>query len=239
MTNEVYIQFGAAKLVSIGFSQEKTTMKMIFLILTTLFAMESFADTRSFDRTWLGLFNKRKFENTNYSFWTEAQLRLDNDEFNAQQVLIRPGVLKKINDENEIGFLIAFSEIEKNWETRPTFQHAYTIIKNEPNTLSYRSRIEYRVREDQEAVSGRYRGQLKWHKSLESGNAFILWDELFLNITREDWTGDRLVERNRFFIGMGIPFVDKTNFEVGYMNQHTPRSDRTTIDHVLILFFYY
>lgn len=213
-------------------------MKIFVFFISVIFNLESFADTRSYDRTWFGLFSKRSLSDSDYSIWTEGQARLDNDEFTSQQVLLRPGVLKKINDKNDIGFLIAFVEMNKVWETRPTFQYIYTFAKNDVHTISLRNRFEYRKREDQDAVSGRYRGLLRFQFSLENKKAFIIWDEPFLNMTNEDWTGNRIFERNRFFIGMGIPFLD-TNFEVGYMNQYTPRDTRTTVEHIATVYYFY
>lgn len=214
-------------------------MRFVLLVITVLLSFNTVADTRSFDRTWLGLFGKRKLADTGYTIWTEGQARMDNDRFTQQQLLLRPGVLKNINEKNDIGFLIAFVETDTNWETRPTFQHIYTFLKNDVHTVSFRSRFEYRVREDQEARSGRYRGQLKYHRTLEKHKAFIIWEEPFLNMTNEDWTGNRVFERNRFFIGMGLPFVDETVFEVGYMNQYTPRETRSTIDHIAAVYYFY
>lgn len=214
-------------------------MKFILISLTFLLSLNSFADTRSYDRTWLGLFSKRKLADTGYTIHTELQARMDNDRFTQQQTLLRTGVLKNLNEKNDIGFLIAFVETDKHWETRPTFQHVYTFLKNDVNTITFRSRFEYRVREDQEARSGRYRGQLKYHRALENKKAFLIWEEPFLNMTNEDWTGDRVFERNRFFIGMGLPFVDNTNFEVGYMNQYTPRETRATVEHIATVYYYY
>lgn len=214
-------------------------MRFVALTIIALVSSGVFADTKTFDRTWLGLFSKRKLAGTDYSIWTEGQARMDNERFTQQQLLLRPGVLKYINEKNDIGFLVAFSEMEKHWETRPTFQHAYKILKNVYHTLSYRSRFEYRVREDQDSRSGRYRGQLKYLRSLENKKGLLLWDELFVNLTNEDWTGNRIVERNRFFIGVELPFVDNTNFEVGYMNQYIPRETQSTVDHIAVVYYYY
>lgn len=214
-------------------------MRLILLTITALLSLSSFADTRTYDRTWLGLFSNRKLEETKYSIWTEGQARMDNDRFTQQQTLLRTGLLRNVNEKNDIGFIVAFVETDKHWETRPTFQHVYLFFKNDVNTISLRNRFEYRVREDQEAKSGRYRGQLKYHRALENKKAFIIWEEPFLNMTNEDWTGNRVFERNRFFIGMGLPFADKTNFEVGYMNQYTPRDTRSTVEHIATFYYYY
>ena len=207
-------------------------MKILILLLSVLIVTHSFADTRSYDRTWLGLFNKKKVAE-DYSMWAEAQARMDNDEFTGQQILLRTGLLKTLDDKNEAALMYGYIITGDVREHRPTLQYAHTFFKNETSTLSLRNRFEYRKLENNDTVSGRYRAALRYQKG-----SYIIWDEPFLNITHEDWTGNRLVERNRFFVGKSFKFQEM-NLEAGYMNQYVPRSSRTTSEHILTLYLFY
>lgn len=207
-------------------------MKTFIFFLASIFTLTCFADTRSFDRTWLGLFNKKEVSE-NYFIWAEGQARMDNEKFTNQQLLLRTGVLRKLDDKNEVGLLYGYIQTGDVNEHRPTLQYSHTFFKDEASSLSLRNRLEYRKQEGNETVSGRYRGSLRYQR-----HSYIIWDEPFLNITHEDWTGDRIFERNRFFVGHASKF-EKMNLEVGYMNQYTPRSDRTTVEHILVLYLFY
>jgi hypothetical protein len=208
-------------------------MKLIIFILLYFVTFNALADSRSYDRTWFGLFNKKNVEASEYSIWTEAQARMDNEYFNNQQLLLRGGLLKRLNEKNEVGLLYAYSETNETTEHRPTLQWSHTFLKDELTTVSLRNRLEYRKQEGNDTESARYRANLRYQRA-----QYIFWEELFLNVTREDWTGDRLVERNRFFIGPEIKFKGM-NLEVGYMNQYTPREDRNTIEHILVVYLNY
>jgi hypothetical protein len=207
----------------------------LFLICLTPFAI---ADSRSFDRIWLGLMGKKAISHSDYFVWNEVQARLDSEEFVAQQILLRWGLLKKISEQMEIGAIYGYIMTDNLREHRPTLQFLQFLSQDPENIISLRHRVEYRKREDQTAISARFRALIRYQRKFNSGNSFILWDEPFLNITREDWTGRRAVERNRLFIGTGLPTAG-VQLEVGYMNQFTPRSNRNTHEHILVLYVTY
>lgn len=213
-------------------------MNKIYTLVLILFSLNSLADSRTFDRTWVGLFSKKQISQSSYSFWSEVQARMDNDQFTNQQLLMRWGILQKLSDKDEIGLIYAYIYNDDIKENRPTFQYTRTFIKNDLNFISLRNRLEYRKREDQDAVSGRFRMALRGQRFINQKYSLILWDEPFFNLTHEDWTGNRFLERNRLFFGAGINF-DGLNFEVGYMNQLTPRSNRDIIEHIITLYAFF
>ncbi len=207
-------------------------MKIFIVLLVSVFISNSYADSRSFDRTWLGLFNKKKISET-YSIWAEAQARMDNYKFTNQQLLLRTGLLKAIDATNEIGLLYGHIQTDELREHRPTLQYFHIFLKNDVSSFSIRNRLEYRKLENKDAISGRYRGMVRYQHG-----PFIIWEEPFLTFTSEDWTGNRLFERNRLFVGRGFK-RENMNLEVGYMNQYIPRSSRTTSEHILTLYLFY
>lgn len=211
-------------------------MQKIFIVALFFFLFHSLAESRSYDRTWLGLFSKKQISTTSYSFWSEVQARMDNDRFTNQQLLMRWGLLKKISDADEFGFIYGYIYNDNIKENRPTFQHTHTFLRNERSLINLRNRLEYRKREDQDAASGRLRTSLRGQVFLNPIYSLIIWDEPFLNLTHETWTGNRFLERNRLFIGSGVN-LDGINFEIGYLNQFVPRKNQDTVEHILTLYF--
>lgn len=213
-------------------------MKFLQATLLIIFVNSfTYADTRSYDRTWLGLFGKSSVSDTSY-IWNEIQARLDNDEFTLQQLLLRPGLLYKLNKDLETGLLYGFIETDRQREHRPTLQLTQTFTSTTFENLSLRNRLEFRKLEAQDALSIRYRGSLRYQRKVASSKSLVIWEEPFLNLTHEEWTGERIFERNRFFAGIGIEYL-KTRMEIGYLNQFIPRSDRDITEHILTLYLFY
>lgn len=211
-------------------------MKFVFILLTMIaFVSPALADNTR-DGFWFGTLGKKALDEK-YSFWTEAQFRYNLDLGTMGQTLFRTGILRKLSDKHEVGLIMGFIQTGLLKEYRPTLQHSYQASKLGDLALSFRSRLEYRKLEDQIEESWRYRIQARAQVPLSPSLNFILWDEPFFNLSREKWTGDRTVERNRFFIGAGLP-VWGNKIEFGYLNQFTPRKQDIT-EHLLIAYVLY
>jgi hypothetical protein len=212
-------------------------MKYLFLCLLILSStQELFAQAKEENRIWLGLLGRKNI-NSHLDFWAEAQLRHNENDQTMTQTLNRFGVLKKLNENNEIGFLFAYVQTGTTKEYRPTLQYVFKNIW-QTNNISIRNRLEGRDIEDNKANSIRFRSQLRWARPINSLYDIVAWDEPFVNLTHERWTGDRFFERNRIFLGTRIKF-EQISFEVGYMNQYTPRSTGNTSEHILTLYTFF
>ena len=209
----------------------------IFFAIFSLIALSVHAKDRSYSRNWLGVFGKKNIAQ-DVSFWEEVQFRYDLNEGQMQQTLVRFGLLKNVTPKQEIGALMGFIQTGITKEYRPTFQHMYNTSIEDELHFNLRSRLEFRDVEDVEANSIRYRLLASARKKISSRLSPLIWDELFVNLTNEDWTGDRTFERNRFFAGIR---VDESygRWEVGYLNQFVPRKNQDTLEHVLVLYFFY
>jgi hypothetical protein len=170
--------------------------------------------------------------------WTDIQLRYDNNNTTMQQTLIRFGPLKQITEKNEIGFLAAFIQTGLIDEYRATLHHLYHFSTNPEHAFLLRNRLEGRALEDNPDFSIRYRSMFRYQTALKGNHSLVIWDEPFLNLTRDDWTGNRLVERNSFFLGPRISFHD-SHLEVGYMNQFIPRDNVDIYEHIITMYFFY
>jgi hypothetical protein len=155
-----------------------------------------------------------------------------------QQTLFRFGLLKAINKTNEVGLIGGYIQTGLTKEYRPTLQYTYQFDPIGDLTMSVRNRLEARIVEDNPDFSMRYRAQLRVMKPVNADYSMVVWDEPFLNITDDSWTGHRVIERNRFFIGPRLHF-EGLNLEVGYMNQYTPRKNASITEHILTTYFYY
>ena len=212
-------------------------MKNLFLLFIFLISHQSFARTTEEQRTWLGLFGRKKITQ-HYDLWVEAQLRHDETRQTMNQTLNRFGILRNIYLNQEIGFLFAYIQTGLVKEYRPTFHHTFKKSWFE-NNFSIRNRLEIRDIENNESDSLRLRSQLRWSHPLIQKYNLVIWEEIFLNITNETWTGSRTFERNRAFLGTSIK-LNELSFELGYMNQYVPRKELSTLEHILTfyLFFY-
>jgi hypothetical protein len=98
-------------------------------------------------------------------------MRVDNERFTKQQLLLRNGIPMRIDDKNDIGLLYTYVETDgATDEHRPTFQYSHSLFKTEVHALSLRNRFEDRKREGIRSISGRYRGQVRYQYFEESKN---------------------------------------------------------------------
>ncbi len=210
-------------------------MKSLLFVISLLLSSNVFAKSKDEQRIWLGIFAKKNLA-THYDFWAEAQLRHDETNQTMNQTLNRFGILKSLDENHEIGFLFAYVQAGLIKEYRPTIQYVYKTKWN-LNSFTVRNRLEARDIENEEADSIRFRSLLRYAHILNDKYEFVLWDEPFVNLTHETWSGDRFVERNRAFVGLRRNF-NKANIEVGYMNQYIPRKAQNVSEHVLVLYLF-
>jgi hypothetical protein len=218
-------------------------MKVIFIIVFAILSVDQvFPAEREEQRIWLGLVAKKKITE-HYNLWAETQLRYDETHQTMNQTLNRFGLLRSLNEHHEVGLLFAFIQTGLMKEYRPALHYLYQnngII----NSFSIRNRLEGREIEDSKTISGsgadslRFRSQIRWAHTLSPVYDIVLWDEPFLNLTHEKWTGNRLIERNRLFLGTRIK-SEHIHFEVGYMNQYIPRNDVSMHEHALVFYIFF
>ncbi len=213
------------------------SMTKILFIFLILIPQMSWALDRSYERIWLGVMGKKALQN-DFSLWQEYQLRYDANATTMQQTLFRFGLLKALDKKNEVGLIGGYIQTGLTKEYRPTLQYTYQFDPMGDTSLSVRNRLEARIIEDNPDFSMRYRAQFRAMKPVNEDYSMVVWDEPFLNITDDTWTGHRMIERNRFFIGPRLHF-DGLNLEVGYMNQFTPRKNANVTEHILTTYLYY
>lgn len=185
---------------------------------------------------WLGTFG-RKTISDNLSLWSEAQLRYNQESTTMAQTLFRGGLLYNWDEDHEFGFLMAYVQSDLQKEYRPTLQYVLKKFNSGELPIVLRSRLEFRDLENLDDNSVRFRLMLRTEKKISDNVNLVFWDEPFLNLTRESWTGNQLFDRNRAFIGARKTFAN-FSVEAGYMNQFVPRATDLS-EHLLVVYINY
>ena len=201
----------------------------IMLIISITISAYACANTKNEAGLWLGYFSQEKFNNKS-SLHFDAQLRHNLSQGKMNQTLVRFGYLHGLNDQHKLGLLFAYADSDNAKEYRPTLQHLYLGNKY----LTIRQRLEFRDLENVDEDSWRYRLLTRFKNiQIKDDLQFVVWNEIFINLGNEDWTGNRTIERNRFFVGPRHKFKN-FSLEWGYMNQFIPRSNKETYEHILV-----
>lgn len=209
-----------------------SSMKKLSFFCAVLFAALANASDPSYGRSWLGVFAKKPVHGS-VSALSEIQFRYLNDDYRMQQLLVRAGVARELAKNHEGALVYGFIQTGALREHRPTLQ----LASRWSESVSSRLRVEWRKWEEDETTSVRLRTLLR--KDFELGGVpLVVWEEPFLNLTREERTGNRLLERNRAFLGTRTK-LDHAVVEWGYLNQHTPRQNGSLTEHVLVGYLFF
>ena len=210
------------------------TIIILFFIISFNAISKENSNEETYD-FWYGFFTENEIKN-DYSLWTETQLRFNAEKSQMQQTLFRTGLLKKTSKVNQVGLLYAFVETGEMKEHRFSLQY-----KNKINsffkilTAEERFRLESRDRENMSNLSERFRYQLRIEDTLAKRWNWVVYNELFINLNSTTESGNRLLERNRFFLGAKLKIPKDFKLDVGYLNQYIPRKEKNTIQHILVL----
>ncbi|MEM7645366.1 MAG: DUF2490 domain-containing protein [Pseudomonadota bacterium] len=207
------------------------------IILAILFYSSSVWAVDNVNSAWLGTFAKKEITEK-YFGWIEAQMRYGLDAGGTNQILYRTGVLRKIGENHEIGFLYAYIQGGSNKEHRWTLQHVQNYGRFLDLKFSHRARLEARFLEDDDDDAGRFRYLIRAEGETKPSPAIVIWNEIFLNTTRDSWTRDRLDDRNRFFIGAKMK-IGNIRGEFGYLNQYVPRRTESVSEHIATFYFFF
>ena len=186
---------------------------------------------------WWGTFAKPSLTD-GLSLWAETQIRSHIDPTGVVQTLYRTGLLQKVGEGQELGYLYGFIQGGAFKEHRLTLQHGQRYGRALGINWSLRARIEGRFLEEIDDPAARFRYLLRAQGSTESQWAPLVWDEIFVNLTDDEWTGTRWDDRNRLFLGFRRK-SDAVNLEIGYLNQLTPREDITVMEHIATLYLFF
>jgi hypothetical protein len=209
--------------------------KLVILCLALFFQSAQAVDHNP--GTWFGLFTKKHLYDR-LSLHNEVQLRYDLDQDNTQQLLVRFGGLYEINETQEAGLLYAFVANASSNEHRLTQQFVQKLSLPETHKGLFRIRLEERVLEDRGPLTFRARIMGKYQKEVHKYFELVVWDELFINLTKKEWNGNSSFDRNRLFLGARYELAN-SSIEYGYLNQLVNRTTEDVVEHLAVVYFNY
>jgi hypothetical protein len=213
-------------------------MRLLKILLITLFISSSLYSAENSERFWLGTFSNKKLTDV-FSYWIETQVRYNMNQGSTGQLLYRTGVLQKLNDKQGLGYLYAHIQSGSNKEHRFTLQHTQNYGNFAGFKLSHRARLEARFLEDIDEDGSRFRYLLRADQLNFKKYGLVLWNELFVNLNKTQWNGNDSMDRNRLFIGVKKKIFDSNRIEFGYLNQYVPRDSGDSSEHVLTLYLFF
>lgn len=206
---------------------------MKILILVLLYSVNAFANE---DRPgwWFGTFARTKVSSQLIGS-TEIQVRNRLDNGTVDQMLFRTGLHHAVG-RHEFAVLLGVIQNPGKLERRYAVQHVMPYFKTPEWDILHRMRVEWRdfAKNDNDAL--RFRFMLRASRVLGSVKALV-WNELFMNLSNESSVGQNFIERNRFFAGVELPVSARV--EVGYLNQHAPRTRHSITDHLAVIYWYF
>ncbi|MCF6128303.1 DUF2490 domain-containing protein [Flavobacterium sp. AS60] len=226
---------------------KKIGIVLLLLIYSNCFSQKTIED----QRVWFAYTGQYKVSEK-WGYHIEAQFRLDNQLEQNLQNLFRVGGIYYLSKSKNIsgGYALVntysaslneFFRENRFWEQ---YQHNTKWNEN-ANTIIHRFRLEQRWVE-QLAIEGnttnyqnrfRYLNRNLFHiTNLKSGNEEIyavVQDEIFLNLG-DNKINSKVIDQNRFLIGLGLNYNNNIRLELGYMNQFvTSNSGNNAMNHVV------
>ncbi len=208
----------------------------LLLFFLLLFSSASYPDT-SFNGHWVGIINQTKLDDE-YSFWHELQWRYNIKDSHTRQVLWRPGMLKKISENESVGLYYSLVQNNTKSQTSSTEHRLAQEYNFKLEQFFTRFRLEERFLEDSGPLTFRLRSLFGTLIPYTSKSSFLFFDEIFVNMIQRPWNGDRLFDRNRLFGGMRLSF-DKVKFNAGLIYEYVPRTLSDTHEYSFVFFTFF
>lgn len=216
---------------------KKIGIVLLLLIYNNCFSQKTVQD----QRVWFAYTGQYKvFEN--WGCHIEAQFRLDNQLQQNLQNLFRIGGIYYLSKTKTIsgGYALVntYNASLAEFYRENRFWEQYQLNEkwnDNKNTIIHRFRLEQRLVEQLVTESNatnyqnrfRYLNRNLFHiANLRSSNEevyAIVQDEIFLTLGN-NVINSKVIDQNRFLIGLGLNYNNNTRLELGYMNQFVTSS---------------
>lgn len=176
-----------------------------------------------------------------YNFY--VQTRFGDNTRKFEEFILRPSVYFPVNKDLALWLGYDFrggissSRVSAVREQRVWPQATYKRRFDESRTLSLRTRLEVRWRENSSQMAPRFRQRVEFtFDNLISHDVRLdIYDEVILSLHNAEWVQPQLVNQNRVFLGFVAPINHYSDIDVGYMNIYRPRSGEDRMDHVFVV----
>ena len=175
--------------------------------------------------------------------WLEAQTRFTDDASRLGQLLLRPAIGYKVDGLTTVFLGYAYVRTDPvglglSKEHRAFQQLSFRLAGDENGvTLTGRTRLEQRFREDMDGTGVRLRQQLRLTAPIEGKARAVVWTEPFIGLNRTAWGQEPGVNVWRNFFGVSLPVGAGLSLEPGYLNQYFVRNGRDRVDHIASVTF--
>jgi hypothetical protein len=204
---------------------DQSFKKVMRLSILALFIHISMAHAQHIPGGWLMYWGAHPIGKS-YELYSEVQFRQKELPSTHEQLLLRTGIGRKINERNSIGTgygAISYYQSSNDWMIPDALEHRWwgqwvNQYRRGPNILEHRVRSEHRWFDD--VPKWRWRYRLMWvfpiHVFNESSDALVihLSNEVFLH------RGASLFDRNRMFAALGYHCNTHCEMQIGYLHQN-------------------
>ena len=173
--------------------------------------------------------------------WLEAQTRLTDDVSRLGQLLVRPAIGYKLDSTTTVFLGYVYVRTDPvgpalSKEHRIFQQASFRLAGDGKGvTLTGRTRLEQRFRDDRSGTGLRLRQQLRLTAPLQDSARAVAWSEPFIGLNSTGWGQKTGVNVWRNFVGVSIPVSPRLVVEPGYLNQYVVRTGRDRVDHIASL----
>lgn len=178
-----------------------------------------------------------------WGYWLEGQSRLDFDFDRVEEELLRTAINYQLTSKvslwfgeelNSRNFITNRRPIHILWE-----QLQWVIMDKTQLKFTSRSRLQQRNLVNELQWNDRFRQQIRMDATKFFANKYtpVIWDEIFLNCNTPVWVNNKIVDQNRFYVGLNVPVTKYTSMDMGYLNQYIIRDTSDQMNHVVYLGF--
>ena len=166
---------------------------------------------------------------------TDVQLRSSSQFKYLQNVLVRPGLLYALTDQQSVGAGYTYFATWEQAEAVETFVPENRIFEQYTHELkkgrlkiNNRFRLEQRFiqKTDGDVFAQRFRHQLQARFRLTADSEFKnglyvnIQNEIFLNVQNQNNINNHFFDQNRPYLGMGYRISKKLEIELGYYHRY-------------------
>ena len=211
-------------------------------VFMSLLAMSGLrAETEEDGRLWASIYlqGKLPIDQLYWSMDTHPRWREEGRQFD--QLILRPALFYRLDAARSVW--LGFDTVFNHPQGQPMFreqrlwqQFQWQFAPVADISFTSRTRLEQRKREDAAEIGHRLRQMVR--ASLPSGwqpkLAWVVFDEVFIQLNDTDWGARSGLDQNRLFLGINWQFDAQTNMDIGYLNQWVNQRNTDRENHVLM-----
>jgi hypothetical protein len=210
---------------------------VILLLMRSAFALQTS------ERLWVGaMVEKPLIPDRQWSYLIFTQLRYINQSQAWQSALLEGALGYYLTPRQSLWFGYRYSLLTPPDGYRPENrlwqQMTWVAVMNDHNTVILRNRIEETKYAYQSQISVRLRERLlvEWWQHYFGALNPLVYDEVFFQLSKTNYTSSRLINQNRLFLGVNVRASTDHFWEVGYINQYlmrTPQQTQNSMNHII------